>query len=104
MIVKRSIRKNLRGAITKDINAKLFLKEIEKSFDKNEHVKTGALLNELETLKFNRNENMMEHIVKMSYLGYNLKILSLNIPENYIVYIVLFFLPSQWIVQSKLQL
>ena len=61
MIIKRGIPEAFRGAVSEQItNAKDFLAEIEKRFEKSDKAETSTLLKRLISMKFKGNENIRE--------------------------------------------
>ena len=97
MIIKRSIPRAFRGAVSKKITkAKEFLAEIEKYFVKNNKAKTSTLLQSLISMKYKGKGNIREYIMEMSHIASKLKELKLELSHDLLVHLVLISLPTQY--------
>lgn len=97
MIIKRGIPEAFRGAVSEQItNAKDFLAEIEKRFEKSDKAETSTLLKKLISMKFKGNENIREYIMEMSHVASKLKGLKLKLSDDLLVHLVLISLPPKF--------
>ena len=97
MIIKRGIPEAFRGAVSEQItNAKDFLAEIEKRFEKSDKAETSTLLKKLISMKFKGNENIREYIMEMSHIASKLKGLKLELSDDLLVHLVLISLPPKF--------
>ncbi|RYE19068.1 MAG: hypothetical protein EOP45_13205, partial [Sphingobacteriaceae bacterium] len=96
MIIKRGIPEAFRGAVSEQItNAKDFLAEIEKRFEKSDKAETSTLLKKLISMKFKGNENIREYIMEMSHIASKLKGLKLELSDDLLVHLVLISIPPK---------
>ena len=93
--MKHVIPETFRGTMTKEINAKLFLEEIEKRFAKNEKAETSTLLARLVSLRYKGKRNVRKYIMETSHLTLKLKTLKLELSEDLLVYLILISFPAQ---------
>ena len=96
MIMKRSILEAFRGSITKDKDAKQFLKDVEKFFTKNEKAEASSLLSKLVSMRYKGRGNIREYIMEMSHLASKLKALKLELSEDLLVHFILISLPAHF--------
>ncbi|XP_038895752.1 uncharacterized protein LOC120083916 [Benincasa hispida] len=96
MIIKRSIPRVYQNLIVESMNAKVFLKELEQSFAKNENEEARDLLTKLVVMRYTGKGNIREYIIEMSSLATKLKALKLEICEDLLVHFVLMSLPTQY--------
>ncbi|KAL8167112.1 hypothetical protein V2J09_008611 [Rumex salicifolius] len=88
MIMKRSI--------PEATNAKELLEAIQQYFSKNEKAKTSNHLTALISMRYKGKGNIREYIMEMSNLVGKLKALKLEITNDFLVYLVLLSLPTQF--------
>ena len=97
MIIKKVIPKAFRGIISETIKtAKEFLEEIKNRFAKNEKSETSTLLANLISMRYKGNGSIREYIMEMSHLPSKLRAHKLNLPEDFLVHLVLISLPTQF--------
>src|SRR4051812_6912639 len=96
MIKQRSIPKSIRGGISDEQDAKVFLKQIADRFTANEKVETSTILTKLVSMWYKVKENIREYIMKMFNLVTKLKGLKLDMLEDILVHLVFISLPAQY--------
>ncbi|XP_042413962.1 uncharacterized protein LOC122002737 [Zingiber officinale] len=96
MIMRISIPESLRGSITKNDDAKIFLKELADRFASNEKVETTTLLTKLVSMRYTRKGNIREYIMGISNLITRFKALKLDMSESVLVNLILISLPTQF--------
>ena len=97
MIIKKAIPEAFRGTISKTIKtAKEFLEEIKNRFAKNEKSETSTLLANPISMRYKGNGNIREYIMEMSHLASKLRSHKLDLSEDFLVYLVLISLPTQF--------
>ena len=78
IIMKCVILKTCRGLMSKVDDVKLFLKELEKCFARNEKIEASTLLGSLVSM----NRNIKEYTIEKSHLALKLKTLKLELFKN----------------------
>ena len=97
MIIKKAIPEAFRGTIFEMIKtSKEFLEEIKNRFAKNEKFETSTLLENLISMRYKGNGNIMEYIIEMSHLASKLRAHKLDLSEDFLVHLVLISLPTQF--------
>ncbi|XP_061371641.1 uncharacterized protein LOC133314214 [Gastrolobium bilobum] len=96
MIMKCSVPKAFRGSIVETTDAKMFLKELEQYFARNEKAEIGQTLSNLINMRYNGKRNIREYIMEMSNLAGKLEALKLELPCELLMYLVIISLPSQY--------
>jgi hypothetical protein len=96
MIMKHAIPESFRGTTSEEDNAKRFLVELEKRFEKNEKAETITLLTSLVSMRYKATGNIREYIMEMSHIASKLKALKLSLPEDLLVHLVLISLPNKF--------
>ncbi|XP_050874998.1 uncharacterized protein LOC127078602 [Lathyrus oleraceus] len=97
MIIKHDILEVFRGTISKDItNIKDFLAEIENPFKKRDKAETSTLLQNLIFMKYQGKRNIREYIVSMSNIISKLKVLKLELSEDFLIHLVFLSLLSRF--------
>ena len=97
MIIKAWYTWGFKDAISDEItNAKDFLAQIEKYFEKSDKTETNTLLKRLISMKFKCKENIREYIIEMSHVASKLKALKLEMSEDLLVHLVLISLHVQF--------
>ncbi|XP_061372496.1 uncharacterized protein LOC133314967, partial [Gastrolobium bilobum] len=82
MIMKRSVPEAFKGSTIETTDAKLFLKELEQYFARNEKAKIGQTMSKLINMRYKGKGNIMEYIMEMSNLAGKLKALKLELPSE----------------------
>ena len=97
MIIKKAIPEAFRGTISETIKTtKEFLEEIKNRFAKNEKSETSTLLENLISMRYKGNGNIMEYIMEMSHLASKLRAHKLDLSEDLLVHLVLISLLTQF--------
>lgn len=85
-IMKHSIFKNIKGAISDKKNAKAFMKSISEHFIQSNKAELSTLLGEFTNIRYNGQGIVREHIMIMSNLGSKNKAHGMNIFDDYLVH------------------
>jgi len=96
MIMKHFIPKAFWDSITKDSNAKIFLKDVQQFFAKNEKTEASNLLGKLISMRYKGKRNIREYIMEMSHIASKLKALKLELCEDLLMHLVLISLPAHF--------
>ena len=94
--MKCAISETFRGTMSEEINAKMFLEEIEKCFAKNEKAGTNRLLTSLVSIRYKGKGNIRKYIMEMSHLALKIKTLKLEVSEDLLVHLVLIYFLAQF--------
>ncbi|XP_061370007.1 uncharacterized protein LOC133312765, partial [Gastrolobium bilobum] len=90
------IEKRLGGSIVETTDAKLFLKELEQYFARNEKDEISQTLSKLINMRYKGKGNIREYIMEMSNIAVKLKALKLELPSELLMYLVIISLPAQY--------
>ncbi|KAK3003764.1 hypothetical protein RJ639_019268 [Escallonia herrerae] len=82
IIMKGSIMTAIRGAIPDSDNAKLYLTNIEDQFQGSSKAHATTLIIKIVTLKYNRSNDVREHILRMNDMTSQLKGLDMEISKD----------------------
>ncbi|XP_061338030.1 uncharacterized protein LOC133284910 [Gastrolobium bilobum] len=96
MIMKRCVPETFRGSIVETTDDKLFLKELEQYFARNEKAEIGQTLSKLINMRYKGKGNIREYIMEMSNIAGKLKTLKLELPYELLMYLVIISLPAQY--------
>jgi len=94
--MKHFIPKAFWDSITKDSNAKIFLKDVQQFFAKNEKTEASNLLGKLISMRYKGKRNIREYIMEMSHIASKLKALKLELCEDLLMHLVLISLPAHF--------
>ena len=96
MIIKSTIAKNIRGSVSDNESAKIFLDSVKQQFSRSDKAMAGMLTNKLTSMKYDGSSGVRKHIMEMSDIARKLKTLGMSISESFLVMFVLNSLPPQF--------
>lgn len=93
MIMKNAIPESFLCTMSEDLNAKEFLETLEKRFAKSDKAEIGFALRKLITMRYKGEGNIREYVLEMLDMAGKLKELKVELPEEFLVNLVLISLP-----------
>jgi hypothetical protein len=96
MVIKSSIKDAIRGGIPNCETAKEYLKKMEGQFTGSSKTYASTIIKKLVTEKYSFNSGVREHILKMSNMTSKLKTMDMGIKDEFLVHLVMSFLPKEF--------
>ena len=98
MFLRMTVEDNIKSTLKETKNAKEFMKFVEESSqsDSADKSRAGALMGRLTTIKFDGSRTMHEHVVEMKNIAARLKVMGMEVNENFLVTFILNSLPPEY--------
>ncbi|XP_062108951.1 uncharacterized protein LOC133819667 [Humulus lupulus] len=96
LIMKNRIPEAYWSTLSHEKNAKKFLEELEKLFATNEKVEISALVAKLMSMKYKGRGHIWKYIMEMCNVISKLNALKINLPEEFLMHLILISLPVQY--------
>ncbi|KAL5571806.1 hypothetical protein UlMin_021403 [Ulmus minor] len=96
MFMQLSVANNIKTTLPKTHNAKEFMKFVEEHSQTADKSLAGTLITTLTTIKFDGSHSMHEHIIEIINIATRLKLLGMNVDENFLVQFIINSLPSEY--------
>ena len=94
--IQMTIAKNIKTTLTKTDDAKEFLANVAECFKTADKSLAGTLMAKLTNMKFDDTRGIQEHVLEMTNLVAQLKILGMNVDEFFLMQFILNSLPPQY--------
>ena len=94
--MRMTIAKNIKTTLPKTYDAKEFLANVAERFKSTDKSLAGTLMAKLTTMKFDDTRGIQEHVLEMTNLVAQLKILGMNVDEFSLMQFILNSLPPQY--------
>ncbi|KAF3637715.1 hypothetical protein FXO37_24750 [Capsicum annuum] len=96
MFMQMNIAGNIKTTLPKTESAKELLKLMEVSSQVADKSFAGTLIGTLTTMKFDGSRTMHEHIIEMTNIAARLKLLGMEVEQNFLVQFIINLLPSEY--------
>ncbi|KAG6537615.1 hypothetical protein ZIOFF_002710 [Zingiber officinale] len=94
--IKRSIPEHLLTGLPETNNAKVLFEAIGQRYQVSNKAETGALMNELTSLRYDSQSGVREYVLKLIFLQSKLRGLNVTLPADFIVHHALNSLPPEF--------
>ena len=88
MFIKTKISTSIHGSLEQYNNVKVLLKAIDEQFETSEKALESSLIMKFSSMRLTGLRNVCEHIMKMRDLAAQLKILEVEMSENFLVHYI----------------
>ncbi|XP_072146661.1 uncharacterized protein [Setaria viridis] len=95
MVIKSSILEAIRGVIPECDTAREYLINMESQFTVSSKAYASTLIRKLNTMKYT-NGGIRDHILRMSNMTSKLKSMDMELPEEFIIHLVITSLPKEF--------